>query len=187
MQIVRLHDPGRRPADWLELVRPGQFAVFAKNAATGVPCDPEGRPFAPPSAAACVLADSIAEARAFCETAVQRCPAVQFDVFDSDGRTHPPLLTVVHPSRAAALETSPREMRKRQAIAWTLIAGGIPSMVFAYVEFRERDIILPAFLGINMVIIGGRLLWMNFALRETERARERRLESASASEQRSPR
>jgi hypothetical protein len=31
-----------------------------------------------------------------------------------------------------------------------------------------------------MVIIGGRLLWMNLALRETERARERRLESAAA-------
>jgi hypothetical protein len=40
--------------------------------------------------------------------------------------------------------------------------------------------ILPAFLGINMVIIGGRLLWLNLALRETERARERRLASASA-------
>jgi hypothetical protein len=71
-------------------------------------------------------------------------------------------------------------MRKRQVIAWTLIACGIPLMVFAYVEFRERDMILPAFLGINMVIIGGRLLWLNLALRETERARERRLASASA-------
>jgi hypothetical protein len=183
MQIVRLHDPGRKPADWTGLVQPGQFPVFAKIGASGVPCDTEGRPFANPAAATCAIADSIAEARAFCDAAVQRHPGVQFDVFDSEGRTHSPILTVVHPSRAAALETSPREMRKRRVIAWTLVAAGVLLMVFAYVEVRERDIILPAFLGINMVIIGGRLLWMNFALRETERARERRLESMSPDKQ----
>jgi hypothetical protein len=180
VQIVRLHDPGRRPADWTEIIRPGQFAVFAKDDASGVPCDADGNPFVPPAAATCAIADSIDEARAFCEAAVQRHPAIRFDVFEADGRARPPILTVLHPDRAAALETSPREMRKRQAIAWALIVVGIPLMVFASVEFGERDIILPAFLGINMVIIGGRLLWMNLALRETERARERRLESASA-------
>jgi hypothetical protein len=187
VQIVRLHDPGRRPADWTEIIQPGQFAVFAKNDATGAPCDAEGMPFADLSAATCAIVDTVDEARAFCVAAVERHPAVRFDIFDSDGRTHPPILTVVDPSRAAALETSPREMRKRQLIAWALIAAGIPLMVFAYVKYRERDIILPAFLGINMVIIGGRLLWMNFALRETERERARRLESASARQRDAPR
>ena len=178
MESVRLHDPGRRPADWTEIIRPGQVAVFAKDEATGVPCDPDGKPFASVSEATCLIVDSMAEARAFCEAAVDRHPAVRFDVFDSDGRVRPPLLTVVHASRASGLETSPREMRRRRVIAWLLIATGVPLMVFAYVEYRERDIILAAFLGINMVIIGGRLLWMNFALRETERARERRLAAA---------
>jgi hypothetical protein len=104
---------------------------------------------------------------------------MRLDVFDAEGRTRPPILTVVHPDRAAALDTSPRQMRTRQAIAWALIALGIALMVFGYVEFRERDIILAVFLGINMVLIGARLLWMNLVLRETERTRARRLESAS--------
>lgn len=176
---MRLHDPGRRPPDWTELTRPGQFAAFAKHAVTGVPCDADGKPFPSASAATCAIFDSFAEARAFCEASVRRHAAVQFDLFDAEGRVHPPLVTIVHPDRAAALETSPRQMRTRQVIAWSLIAAGVPLMVFAYVEFRERDIILPAFLGINMAIIGGRLLWMNLALRETERARKRRLESES--------
>lgn len=94
-------------------------------------------------------------------------------------RARPPILSVLHPDRAAALETSPREMRKRQVIAWTLVAAGIALVVYAYLEFGERDIILPAFLGINMIIIAGRLLWMNLTLRETERERERRLTAAS--------
>jgi len=178
VESVRLHDPSRRPADWTEIIREGQFAVFAKDATTGVPCDAEGAPFASTSLATCVITDSIAEAQALCEAAVQRHPGVRFDVFDSGGRLRPPILTIVHPSRAAALDASPREMRKRRVIAWLLIVSGVPLMAFAYVEYRERDIILPAFLGINMVLIGLRLLWMNLAIRETERARERRLESA---------
>jgi hypothetical protein len=175
VRVVRLHDPGRRPADWTEIIQPGQFAIFAKAGSTGVPCDLEGRPFPNQAETSCAIAESIADARTFCEAAVHRHPTVQFDVFDSDGRTHPPVITVVHPDAAGALETSPRAMRIRQVMAWGLIAAGIPLIVFAYVEYRERDIILPAFLGINMVIIGGRLLWMNLALRETERTREERL------------
>ena len=165
--------------EWTDLIRPGQFAVFAKIDATGRSCDTEGQPFPNQDAATCVIVESIADARAFCEDVVRRHPALRLDVFDVEGRTQPPLLTVLHPERAAALETSPRQMRQRQVMAWGLIAAGIPLVIFAYVEHRERDIILPAFLGINMIIIGGRLLWMNLALRETERARERRLDSAA--------
>lgn len=186
MQIVRLHDPGRRPADWTEIIRPGQFAIFAKDEGTGMPCDLEGARFGDPGAATCGIADSVAEARAFCEAAVVRHPAIRFDVFDVEGRTRPPILTVTHPDRAATLDTSPREMRRRQVIGWACIVAGIPMIVFAYVEFRERDIILPAFLGINAIIIGGRLLWMNLALRETERAREARLTRAAGDGRREP-
>jgi hypothetical protein len=186
VQIVRLHDPGRRPADWTEIIRPGQFAIFAKDDATGAPCDLEGARFADPATATCGIVDSPAEARAFCDAAVMRHPAVRFDVFDAEGRTRPAILTVVHPDRAAALDTSPREMRRRRVIAWVLIVAGVPLIVFAYLEFRERDIILPAFLGINMILIGGRLLWMNLALRETERVRDARLTRAAGPGRREP-
>jgi hypothetical protein len=186
VQIVRLHDPARRPADWTEIIRPGQFAIFAKDDATGAACDLDGVRFTDPSAASCGIADSVGEARAFCEAGVLQHPALRFDVFDAEGRTRPPILTVLHPARAAALETSPREMRLRRAIAWALIVGGVPLIVFAYVEVRERDIILPAFIGINMIMIGGRLLWMNLALRETERAREARLTRAAGDGGREP-
>jgi len=46
------------------------------------------------------------------------------------------------------------------------------------VKHTERDIILPAFIGINMVIVAGRLLWFNLAIRETERNRLARLKHA---------
>jgi hypothetical protein len=171
---------------WTGIIRAGQFAAFAKNDATGVACDGDGRPFASDLAATCLLFDSIEEARGWCEAAVQRQPSLRFDIFDADGRVRPPLLTVLHPDRAATLDTSPAQMRRRRTIAWGLMAAGLPLVIYSYVESGEREIILTAFLGINMIVVAGRLLWMNLAIRETERAREARLVEASGAPRHTP-
>lgn len=179
MQTVRVHDPDRRPVSWTGLIGDGQFAAFAKIDASGGPCDADGARFAGTDQATCVLFDSLAEARAFCEAAVARHPELRFDVFDAAGRTRPPLLVVLHPSRAASLETSPRRMRRRRAGAWLMIAAGLSLLLYAWLAPRERDIILPIFFGINAILFGGRLLWMNLALREIERERAARVNRAT--------
>ena len=178
VQVVRIHDPARRPANWTEIIKAGQFVAFAKDARSGTPCDPDGRPFDDPARATCMIFDSLPEATAFCEAAVAATASLQLDVFDAGGRVHAPLLTFLHPSHAESQETHPRKLRRRRLIAWILIAAGIPLIVYAYAKHEERDIILPAFVGINMLIAAGRLLWMNLALRETERERLARLADA---------
>jgi hypothetical protein len=175
--VVRIHDPQRRPVSWTEIIKAGQFVAFAKDVESGVPCDQDGRPFADPGLATCIIFDSLPEATAFCEAAVARSVSLQFDVFDSGGRAHSPLLTFLHPSRAASQETHPHRLGRRRLIAWALIAAGIPLIVYAYAKHQERDIILPAFIGINMLIAAGRLLWFNLAIRETERTRQSRLKN----------
>jgi hypothetical protein len=175
VQVVRLYDPSRRPASWMQIVRVGQFAVFAKDLESGAACGADGRPFADPSQATCAIADTLAEAQAFAATAVANSPSLRIDIFDHEGRARPALLTVLHPSRAQAADTHPRVLRKRRVIAWTLIAAAIPLLAFAIVERHDREIILPAFLGINMLIAAGRLLWFNLGVREIERARHDRL------------
>ena len=176
--MLRLHDPGRKPQDWTEIIRPGQFAAFAKEDVAGAPCDPEGQRFVTSEEATCAVFDSVDEARDYCERAVDAHPGVRFDVFDAEGRTKPALFVVVHPSLAATLETAPGQVRRRRWIAWVLIAAAIPLLVYAYVQETGDRIILPAFIGINMVLIGLRLLWVNMSLRETERTREERLAQA---------
>lgn len=178
VQVVRIHDPQRRPASWTEIIEPTQFVAFAKDVDSGAPCDHDGRPFDDPARATCLIFDSLPEATAFCESAVARSVSLQLDVFDAGGRVHSPLLTFLHPSRAESQETHPRKLGRRRLIAWILIAAGIPLIVYAYVKHQERDIILPAFIGINMLIAAGRLLWMNLAIRETERERLARLTDA---------
>lgn len=178
VQVVRIHDAQRRPASWTDIIKAGQFVAFAKDAGSGASCDENGQPFEDPARATCLIFDSLSEASAFCEAAVERSPALQFDVFDSAGRVHAPLLTYVHPSRAESRETHPRALGRRRLIAWALIAAGIPLIVYAYLKHQERDIILPAFVGINMLLAAGRLLWFNLAVRETERTRHARVARA---------
>ena len=158
MQELRIHDAERRPASWAEIIQPGQFVAFAT-----------------PSDGTCVLFDSIDEARAFCEAAVLAAPATRFDVFDAEGRANPPLLTIVHASRAQGLDAHPRGVHKRRVIAWALITGGVLLLTFTYWRFADIRAIVPGVIGINMLLAGGRLLWFNLAVRETERTRGERL------------
>src|SRR4029079_1883672 len=132
--------------------------------------------FATPHAGACLVVDSVAEARGFCDAAVLQSPSTRFDVFDAGGRTRPPVLTVLHPSRLASLDSDPGAMRRRRAIAWALIVGSVPVIAYAYYFEHGVDMILPAFIGINMILAGGRLLWFNLGVRETERDRQERLD-----------
>jgi hypothetical protein len=179
VQTVRVYDPDRRPASWAQIIGPRQFVLFARDLDSGVPCGTDGRPFASPELGTCVICDSLAEAQAVADAAVQAAPSLRIDVFDAEGRARPPLLTLVHPSRAQEAETHPRVLGRRRIIAWALVAAGIPLIAFAYVEHKDRDIILPAFIGINMLLAGGRLLWFNLAVRETERVRAARLDDAA--------
>lgn len=158
VQVVRIHDPGRRPPSWAEIIRPGQFVAFAT-----------------PSDGTCVLFDSVAEARAYCDAAVLSAPAARYDVFDEAGRAQPPLLTIVHPSRAHALDAHPRAAHKRRVLGWSLIAAGIPLIIYACWIPTDIEVIFPGVIGINLIIAGGRFLWFNLGVRETERARHERL------------
>jgi hypothetical protein len=163
VQELRIHDPDRRPASWAEIIRPGQFVAFAT-----------------PSDGSCVLFDSLDEARAYCDAGVLAAPHTRFDVFDAGGRAYPPLLTIVHPARAQGLDSHPRMQHKRRVIAWVLIISGVLLLGYTYWRFADIRAIVPGVIGINLVLAGGRLLWFNLAVRETERARDTRVASVDS-------
>jgi hypothetical protein len=163
VEVVRIHDPDRRPASWTDIIRPGQFVAFAT-----------------PSDGSCVILDSLAEARAYCDAAVGAAPATRFDVFDAQGRAESALLTIVHPSREPALDTHPRAIRRRRVIGWALIIGGALLLIWTYWKFPDVEAIFPGVIGINMLLAGGRFLWFNLGVRETERARRERLARAES-------
>jgi hypothetical protein len=179
MEVLRLYDPDRRPPSWTAMVRPGQFIVFTRHIDSGGTCDPSGRPFASNDKVACLTFERLEDARAFCVERVLHAPSVRFDIYDSAGRTNPPLLTIVHPSRIASLDGNPRgiRLRKRAAIALTIAAVGL--FWFDYWN-SGGQLILPTFLGINMILIAARLIQLNASYASAERERQERLQALVA-------
>lgn len=175
MQVLKLYDSSRRPANWTDVLTPGQFAALSKDLDQVVPCDHEGRGFADVRDATCVVFDSLDEARRFCEERVRHTPSVLFDVFDSEGRAHPPLITIVNPARVESLDDSPKARRRRTRIAYVLIAAAVALFAIQYWGNTEGVFVLPMFLGLNLLVAAGRLLLMNVGARDADRERERRL------------
>ena len=174
MEVLRLYDPDRRPPSWIDIIRPGQFVAFAKLVESDASCDAEGRPFATPEAATCLVFDSLTEARRLCSERVQQIASLRFDIFDSAGRTQPPLLVVVHPSREHTLEGSPRTKRMRNILAAGLIGLALPLILMDY-WWPDVTLGLAAFLGISLLVGGARLVFLNVGSREADRVRRERL------------
>jgi hypothetical protein len=171
---LRLFDPDRRPTSWTEIVQPGQYVVFSKTIDTGAPCDADGQPFASVEDATCLVFDELEAAHAFCEGQVVRVPAVRFEIFDSTGRAHAPLLVVVHPSKAARLEGNPRGMRvrTRAAVAMMFVAAAL----FWYDYQHDKGVmIFPTIVGINLIVIAARFIQLNASYAHAERHRRQRL------------
>ena len=61
------------------------------------------------------------------------------------------------------------------AIAWALIAAGVALIIWTYWALHDIEAIFPGVIGANLLLAGGRMLWYNLAVRETERARQERL------------
>jgi hypothetical protein len=175
VQILRIYDSLRRPPNWTDLVQHGRFVAFSKNIDSGVPCDAEGQPFASPNDATLLVFEAFDEARRFCEQRVIDYPAIRFDVYDSDGRVNPPLLTIVNPSRAGALDEHPRTLRRRMQLAMALFAASIVLLVFSYLADKEGVLVVPTFLAISFIVAAVRLLLVNIGVRDAERVRQARV------------
>jgi hypothetical protein len=158
----------------MEIVRPGQFVAFSRFIDGGGSCDAAGRTFASASDVTCLLFDSLADARGFCDEHVQQAPSIRFEIFDSTGRVNPPLLVVVHPSRVAGLDGNPRALRNRRRWAIALAIGAPGLFWFDYWKSGGL-LILPTIVGINMLLVAARFLQLNAAYADAERRRRERL------------
>jgi hypothetical protein len=116
MQPLKLYDPGRRPADWKDIIRPGQCAVFHSDLNTDVEKRSDGRFLAPGEESTCLVFDSLHEAETYCETKVAEIPSLRCDIYDHMGKGKPPALTYVNQAHLKA-------PRKHARWGWLLIAG----------------------------------------------------------------
>ena len=185
MQIVPLYDRLREPQGWMQVIRPTEFAAFATLGDSGAICDADGVPQSSDEAS-CVIFDTLADAEAFCRDRVAQIPGLRFDIFDAAGQRRPPLFTIVHPSRAAALDGSPAKTRRNTRWAIALLAIGPPLIWFDW-TFYDGVQVMPTILGINVMLIAVRLLLINVSHSSDERARRARVVQALGDPSSAPR
>ena len=156
MQRVLIYDPHRVPKHWMELLRPGQFAVFLQDVRSAVLLDSEGRPLADSgSAGSCYLFDSLEEAKQFCQELVERHDHVRGDIYDERGMAVEPLYTF-------AKKRHEHRIGSKTTARWLMLAGALAILLslplFWYDWLAEGARIWPAVIGINLVFAGVRLL-----------------------------
>jgi hypothetical protein len=175
----KVYDETRHPPEWTSLVGAAACAVFMKDVETSTPLSRDGAVVLPKD---CTFLrfDHFAEAREFCEAQVQRYPAMCCEIFDAQGKAKPPLLTVVHPSRAQKDGLSDRWLSRR-TIAIVSILCAVPLFVWDWHE--EGYLILPTIIGINLVSFALRLLYWNTARKDRDREQEQRLQEHLRREQ----
>ena len=166
----------REPQGWMQIIRPTEFAAFATLADSGAVCAADGVPKSSDDAS-CVIFGTLSDAEAFCRDRVAQIPSLRFDIFDAAGQLHPPLFTIVHPSRAAVLEGSPAKIRWNTRWAIALLAVGPPLIWFDW-AFYDGVQVMPTILGINALLIAVRLFMMNFSYISDERTRRERVAQA---------
>ncbi len=170
MQVIRVYDSSRRPKDWSDVIRPDQYVVFASRMDDGAPCEMDGT-LTSHEAATCALADSLEEAEAFARERSTAHPDVRYDIFDAAGRSRPPLLVVVHPSRLRDIEGDASVRRRNRTIAFALIAA---APVLIWIDWRSSGLLLVSTLiALNGLFLAARLLQLNVAWKDAERSRER--------------
>jgi len=172
VQVIRVYDASRQPRDWMDIIRPGQFVVFASLLDGDTPCSLDGVPTGN-DAATCVIVDSLDEAEALSRERAERHPAVRCDIFDDRGRSQSPLLTVVHPSRRSSLEGDATARRRVGVIAILLI---LAALGLFWADWRSGGVmILPTLFAFNLLLLAGRLLQLNAGYAAAERRRLARL------------
>lgn len=173
MRELKLYDPARNPPNWMQIIQPGEFAVFHRDVTSGAMADSAGRPTAQ-GGEACVLFPSFEAAETYCRSQVLQAPSLRCEIFDSAGKARPPLCIVVNPVLEKNLEVTAASARNKLALGAALCAS---SLVFFYLDYRiggAGSWFILTLIGINLAVGGFRVILWGLGVREQLKAQQKR-------------
>lgn len=169
MNEVKLYDPGRKPASWMRIIQPGQFAVFHQDVKSAAELSPRGEPVLSATESVCCIFDALGEAKSYCEQKVKEYVFMRCEIFDSEGKAKSPLLVVVNHGMQKHVEDSESSVRWRIRWGYLLLAASVPLFWW---DWRSGGLmILPSLAGINLIFIGMRLLFWGYGTAHARRSR----------------
>lgn len=163
MQEVALYEPNRKPASWMEIIQPGQYAAFLSDIETGAEMTGDGHYFDAGRIRSCLLFDSLEEAEQHCQREVEDFPNLRFDVFDSHGRANPPVATFANYRHQRRLDSA-AESRRLMRWGWVAIVASLPLFWFAWA--RQGEAWIAIFFGMQLLFAGLRVLHWGYSLGE---------------------
>lgn len=173
MRELKLYDSARTPPNWMQIIQPGEFAVFHRDVTSGAMADSAGRPAAP-GQEACLLFPSLEAAETYCRSQVLQVPSLRCEIFDSAGRARPPLRVVVNPALEKKLEVTAASARNKLILGTALC---LSSLFFFYLDYRAEGSgswFLFTLIGINLALGGFRVILWGLGVREQVRAQQKR-------------
>jgi hypothetical protein len=169
MQEVALYDQNRKPASWMEVIQPTQYAVFFCDVETGADLTSDGHYLDPGILGSCLIFDSLEETEQYCRRKIEGVPTLRCEVFDSHGRANPPVATFVGRRYESRLE-SEGKCGRMMRWAFLLIAASFP--LFWYTWKTRGEMWIASFFGVQLVLGGLRLLHWGYSLKEELRYRK---------------
>jgi hypothetical protein len=168
---VALYDPNRKPRSWMEVIQPTQYAVFVRDVETGAELTSDGHQLEPRTTRSCLIFDSLEEAEQYCSRQIEIIPELRCDVFDSHGRANPPIATFVNRRYESKLESEEKASRMMRW-AGVLISSSVP--LFWHTWKTRGEGWIAAFFGVQLVVIGLRLLLWGCSMKEELRSSRRK-------------
>lgn len=166
MQEVALYDPSRKPASWMEIIQPGQYAAFLSDIDTGSEMRADGTYLDTGPIGCCLLFDSLEEARQYCCGKVEDFPNLRCDVFDSHGRANPPVATLANQRHRSKLDSS---AEARRLMGWGVVAVAASLPLFWFAWARRGEAWIAVFFGMQLLFAGLRVLHWGYSVREGQR------------------
>jgi hypothetical protein len=173
MREIRLYDRERTPPNWMQIIRPGEFAVFHSDVKSRAITDASGN-FTAAGEEMCAIFSTLAEAEQYCQEKVKELPSLRCEIFDSAGKARPPLCIVVNPALEKKLDVSPASARNKLILGSTLC---LSSLGFFYLDYRgggANMMFLFTLIGINLALGGFRVILWGLGVREQVRDQQRR-------------
>jgi len=149
---TRLYDPDRTPSHWTDIVRQDQLVVFISDARTQAPRDAETGQHA-------ALCDDLTEARNLAREVVARDPELCCRIYDSEGKSRPPL-EVIYDSSVRHRYTGRGHARRLALVGAALACAGIT--LVAIDVSRDLLWIWGYVFGLKCLILAGIFLTRSF-------------------------
>jgi len=147
---TKLYDESRTPAHWLDMIRPGAYAVFVLQADSRAPADRDGNDFRLGEASA-MIAPHLAAAQDFAEKIVTSNPKLCCEIYDDHGKSGPPVATV-YDSSVRGHHEGIEYARRNTTIGLLLFA--LAAVFIVYDARHDLAWLWGYIVGLKLLIIG---------------------------------